>query len=149
MPLEVLHARLGHTSLSKMKYITDCKDVISDTFFCEVCILAKAHRLPFARSTISPKNPFEHIHMDLWGSHRVANLNGARYFITIVDDYSKNTWTQLLQHKTQVYTTLEQFFNMVETQFQTKIAMIRTDNGTEFIQSTCLTLLGAKGILFL
>jgi len=28
LSLEVLHARLGHTSLSKMKYIPDCKDLL-------------------------------------------------------------------------------------------------------------------------
>jgi len=49
VPLEVLHARLGHTSLSEMKYISDCKDVISDTFFCEVCILAKDSQIAFCK----------------------------------------------------------------------------------------------------
>ena len=61
--LEVLHARLGHTSLSKMKYIPVCKNILSDTFFCDTCIQAKAHRLPFERSTISTKAPFELVHM--------------------------------------------------------------------------------------
>jgi len=37
--------------------------------------------------------------------------------------------------------------NMVETQFSTKVAMIRIDNGTKFIQSVCLNLFGARGIL--
>jgi len=130
LPLEVLHARLGHTSLSKMKYISNCKDVPSGTFFCETCILAKAHRLPFGRSVISTKNPFELRHMDLWGPYRIANINGARYFITIVDDYARNTWTQKLLNKTRVPTTIEHFFNMVEIQFKTKVAMVRTDNGS-------------------
>ena len=57
LSLDVLHA--------KMKYISDCKDFALNGFFCETCILAKAHRLPFERSTISTKNPFELIHMDL------------------------------------------------------------------------------------
>jgi len=105
--LIILHAGLGHTSLSKMKYISECKDVILDTFLMRFVFLAKAHRLPFTRSTISTTKPFELIHMDLWGPYRVANLDGAKFFITIVDDYSRNTWTQLLQHKTQVYAALE------------------------------------------
>ena len=53
LSLEVLHARLGHTSLSKMRHIPDCKAVLSNNFFCETCILAKTHRLPFDRSTIA------------------------------------------------------------------------------------------------
>ena len=36
---------------------------------------------------------------------------------------------------------------MVKTQFKTKICMIRTDNGTEFIHSVCLNLFGSKGVL--
>jgi len=74
-----------------MKYISDCKDVPLDTFFCETCILAKIHRLPFGRSSISTKSPFELIHMDLWGPYRTVNLNGAQYFVTIADDFTRNT----------------------------------------------------------
>jgi len=147
LTLEVLHARLGHTSLSKMKYISDCKDFPLDSFHCETCILVKTHRLPFGRSTISTKNPFELVHMDLWGPYRVVNLNGARYFVTIMDDFTRNTWTQLLQSKSQVYAAIEYLLSMVETQFKTKVSMVRTDNGTEFLQSICLSLFGIKGIL--
>jgi len=85
--------------------------------------------------------------MDLWGPYRVADLNGARFFVTIVDDYIRNTWTQLLLNKTQVYTAIAQFFSMVKTQFKTKICVVRTNNDTEFIQSVCLDLFGYKGIL--
>ena len=85
--------------------------------------------------------------MDLWDPYRTSNINGAQYFITIVDDFTKNTWTQLLKSKTQVHAAIEYFLNMIETQFSTKAAMIRTDNGTEFIQSACLNLFGARGIL--
>ena len=52
-----------------------------------------------------------------------------------------------LQTKTQVYTAIDFFSNMVETQFKTKVAVVRTDNGSEFIQSSCLGLFVAKGIL--
>jgi len=92
-----------------MKYISVCKDVLSYSFSCDTCILAKAHILPFERSTITTKALFELVHMDLWGPYRVPNLNGARFFVTIVDDFTRNTWTQLLLNKTQVYTAIEQF----------------------------------------
>jgi len=36
---------------------------------------------------------------------------------------------------------------MGETQFKTKVIMVRTDNGTEFIQSASLGLFGLKGVL--
>jgi hypothetical protein len=30
----------------------------------------------------------EYVHSDLWGSSRKASLGGARYMLTIIDDYS-------------------------------------------------------------
>lgn len=144
---DVLHARLGHTSLSKMRHIPDCKSHISNNFFCEICALAKSHRLPFNKSSITTQSPFQLVHMDLWGPYRTANVTGAHYFLTLVDDFSRNTWTQLLHSKNQVASTLIQFYNMIETQFQKKILMFRTDNGTKFINCTCLDFFKAKGVL--
>lgn len=42
---------------------------------------------------------FEFIHVDLWGTKAIT---GASYFLTIVDDYSRVTWTHLLSNKEQV-----------------------------------------------
>ena len=33
LPLDILHARLGHTSVSKMKHISACKNFVTDSFF--------------------------------------------------------------------------------------------------------------------
>ena len=58
---DVLHARLGHTSLSKMKHITDCKPYISESFFRTYvylpnlidCHLIKLNYYPFTFRTCS------------------------------------------------------------------------------------------------
>jgi len=121
-----------------MKHIAECKSHVSDPFFCEICVLAKSHRLPFHKSSISTHSPFELVHMDLWGPYRSANVTREHFFLTLVDDFSRSPWTQLLHSKHQVATTLIHFYFMVETQFKTKILMFRTDNGTEFIKLTCL-----------
>ena len=115
--LDLFHATLGHTSVSKMQHISACKPHISGHFFCETCALAKSHRLPFNKSTISTHAPFQLVHMDLWGPYKVANITGAHFFLTLVDDFSRCTWTQLLHSKHQVPFTLIQFYNMIETQF--------------------------------
>jgi len=100
---DILHARLGHTSMSKMQHIALCKPHKPSDFFCETCIFAKSHRLPFHTSTVSFTTPFQLIHMDLWGPYRgVVSITGAKYFLTIVDDFSRCTWTTLLQNKSQV-----------------------------------------------
>jgi len=73
----------------------------------------------------------------IWGS----------VFLTLIDDFSRNTWTQLLQTKTQAESAIVNFYQMVETQFNCKIAMFRTDNGTEFVNASLLTFFASKGIL--
>jgi len=128
--LNVLHARLGHFSLSKMQHIPCCKPFLNNSFTCETCTLAKFHRLPFNKSIISTKFPFQLVHMDLWGPYKVANISDAHYFPALVDDFSRTTRTQLLQDKTQVVTAVIHFFQMVSTQFHKNITMIRTNNGT-------------------
>jgi len=109
--------------------------------------MAKMHRLPFNNSNISTTQSFQLLHMDLWGPYRVANVSGACYFLTIVDDFTRSTWTQLLQDKTQAVNAITQIFAMVETQFQTKILLVRTDNDTEFINGPLLDFLAEKGTL--
>jgi len=145
--LDVLHARLGHTSFSKIQHIADWQPFLSNDYFCETCVLAKFHRLPFNKSTIATTAPFQLIHMDLWGPYRVTSVTGAKYFLTIVDDFSRSTWTHMLQTKTQVFSSIKQFYDMIATQFKVNILMIRSDNGSEFIHSACLDFFASKGIL--
>ena len=75
---------MGHTSLSKMTHIIDCKSFDTSDFFCHTCMIAKHHRFPFNRSTTLSSQPFELIHVDLWGPYKTESLNGAKYFYTIV-----------------------------------------------------------------
>ncbi|KAL0325089.1 UNVERIFIED_CONTAM: Retrovirus-related Pol polyprotein from transposon RE1 [Sesamum radiatum] len=50
------------------------------------------------------------------------NLISVRchFFLTIVDDYSRTTWTYLLKHKSQAVPLLETYLQMVQTQFDAK-----------------------------
>jgi len=55
---DIIHARLGHTSLSKMQHISCCQNNVPPTFTCDICVMAKMHRLPFNRSNIQSAHPF-------------------------------------------------------------------------------------------
>ncbi|KAL2240968.1 UNVERIFIED_CONTAM: Retrovirus-related Pol polyprotein from transposon RE1 [Sesamum indicum] len=61
-----------------------------------------------------------------------ATMSGAHYVLTIVDDFSRATWTFLMRHKSQTFVTLTTFFAQILTQFSCKIKSVRTDNGSEF-----------------
>jgi len=71
-------------------------------------------------------------------------MHGYKYFLTILDDFSRYTWTILLKSKAEVQSKVEHLINFVETQFEIKIKGIRSDNGPEFYLKSFLA---SKGIL--
>ncbi|RDY11171.1 hypothetical protein CR513_04209, partial [Mucuna pruriens] len=75
---------------------------------------------------------FDLIHCDIWRSYHVRSSCGASYFLTIVDDFSRVVWVYLLVEKSEVTSILKIFCTMLVTQFNRKVKIVRSDNGTEF-----------------
>jgi len=69
--------------------------------------------------------------VDTWGPYKHATNHGFKYFLTIVDDFSRGTWTYLLSSKSNAFTILKSFLTMVERQFDMKVKKIRPDNAFE------------------
>ena len=147
LPIAVLHARLGHTSVSKMQHILVCKHFLPKSFFCDTCMMAQFTRLPFNKSSNKTTFCFQLVHMDVWGPYRIVNLDDAHCFLTLVDEFSRSTWTYLLRSKAQVPSIFIQFYHMVSTHFSKKLASLRSDNGMEFINSSCGQFFADNGIL--
>ncbi|GJR39073.1 retrovirus-related pol polyprotein from transposon TNT 1-94 [Tanacetum coccineum] len=68
--------------------------------------------------------------MDL--SMRVASINGKRYILVIVDDYSRFTWVYFLRTKDETPEIINNFIARVQLNYNAKVCKIRIDNGTEF-----------------
>ncbi|KAJ0587500.1 putative RNA-directed DNA polymerase [Helianthus annuus] len=98
---------------------------------CTICPKARQHRLPFPNSTRSTSAIFDLIHIDIWGPYNTSTYNGYKYFLTIVDDFSRATWTHLLATKGNAFSVLQGFIEMVATQFHARIKCIRSDNAFE------------------
>ena len=75
------------------------------------------------------------IHVDIWGSNSIPSIHGHKYFWTIVDDYSRYTWVFPLKQKYENVKVLKNFVVFVQTQFETAIQIIRSDNGTNFFMT--------------
>ncbi|XP_074282657.1 uncharacterized protein LOC141607195 [Silene latifolia] len=145
--LALLHARLGHSSLSKMRHLDFVKSEGMDKFVCETCALAKMHKLPYKRSDSLAYSSFDLVHIDLWGPYKRPSLTGATYFLTIMDDHTRVTWTFLLKDKYKVFQTIKDYLAQIKTQFHKDVKIVRSDNGTEIVQQTCGRLFLDKGIL--
>nr|GEY32474.1 retrovirus-related Pol polyprotein from transposon TNT 1-94 [Tanacetum cinerariifolium] len=72
------------------------------------------------------------LHMDLCGHMRVARINGKRYVLVIVDDYSRYTWVHFLRTKDETPKIIKNFLKKIYVRLQAPVIIVRTDNGTEF-----------------
>lgn len=82
--------------------------------------------------------------MDLWGPFSTASLHNHKYFLTIVDDFSRFTWVIMLKGKFEAQRQIERFIQLVENQFGARVKTVRSDNGPEFILPSFYA---SKGIL--
>ncbi|GKE34705.1 retrovirus-related pol polyprotein from transposon TNT 1-94 [Tanacetum coccineum] len=73
------------------------------------------------------------LHMDLCGLMRVASINGKRYILVIVDDYSRFTWVRFLKTKDEA---LAAIIKNIQVRLNATVWNVRTDNGTEFVNQT-------------
>nr|GEV62956.1 hypothetical protein [Tanacetum cinerariifolium] len=60
------------------------------------------------------------------------NINGKRYVLVIVDDYSRYTWVHFLRSKDEAPEVIMTFLKRITVLLQSPVIIIRTDNGTEF-----------------
>ncbi|GKF26744.1 retrovirus-related pol polyprotein from transposon TNT 1-94 [Tanacetum coccineum] len=74
--------------------------------------------------------------MDLCGSMRVASVNGKKYILVIVDDYSRFTWVKCLRSKDEAPAFIINFLKMIQVRLKETVRRIRIDNGTEFVNQT-------------
>jgi hypothetical protein len=133
---DLWHYRLRHISLSRLDLITDPIITHNRTFLnpipCSICPLAKQRRVSFPTSAHAVLNNFDLVHCDIWGPNSVIAMDGSYFFLTIVDDHSRTTWVYMLRNKSDTKSCFMAFYSLIETQFQTKIKTVRSDNRAEF-----------------
>nr|GEY55024.1 hypothetical protein [Tanacetum cinerariifolium] len=114
---------------------------------CSSCELGKAKQKSFhTKLTPSSKRRLQLLRIDLCGPMRVASINGKRYALLIVDDYSRYTWTHFLRSKDKTPEVLIDFLRLVQRGLQAQVRVVRTDKGTEFLDQTLLAYFAAEGI---
>lgn len=104
------HSRLGHMSLQNMDilvkngYLSD-KDVHT-LDFCEECVLGKVHKILFPTAKHTTTEVLGYVHSDFWGYvSNAESLSGCKYFLTLINDFSKKVWIRFLRSKDEVMRT--------------------------------------------
>nr|GEV13674.1 reverse transcriptase domain-containing protein [Tanacetum cinerariifolium] len=100
---------------------------------CPSCEQGKSKRASHPPKPVPNSRQRLHLlHMDLCGPMRIASINGKRYVLVIVDDYSRYTWVHFLRSKDEAPEVIIKFLKRITVLLQSLVIIIRTDNGTEF-----------------
>ncbi|GKB57113.1 retrovirus-related pol polyprotein from transposon TNT 1-94 [Tanacetum coccineum] len=104
---------------------------------CSACAMGKSKTKPYKpKSEDTNQEKLYLLHMDLCGPIRVASVNGKKYILIIVDDYSRFTWVKCLRLKDKALDFIIKFLKMIQVRLKVPVRRIRTDNGTEFFNQT-------------
>ncbi|PKU75385.1 Retrovirus-related Pol polyprotein from transposon TNT 1-94 [Dendrobium catenatum] len=144
------HSRLGHPHpavLSRIASSFPSLKISITSNVCHSCQTAKSHRLPFLSSNSQCTSPFQVVVSDVWGPSPIFSLNGYRYYVLFVDEFSHFSWLYPMVTKAEVFSKFLLFKAMVEKQFSTHIKIFRSDGGGEYTSIQFQLFLSTNGIL--
>nr|GEY78055.1 retrovirus-related Pol polyprotein from transposon TNT 1-94 [Tanacetum cinerariifolium] len=140
-----VHPRIPSVS-NKMKSVTACKDSLNSRTLnanvvcstCNKCLVDSNHfdcvtkmlndvHARTKKPTVVPIRT-QHVLLEIF---RVASINGKKYILVIVDDYSRYTWTLFLRSKDETPEVLKDFLMMIPRNLQAPVITVRTERGTE------------------
>nr|GEU40746.1 retrovirus-related Pol polyprotein from transposon TNT 1-94 [Tanacetum cinerariifolium] len=134
------HQRLSHLNFDTINDLAR-NDLVSDLpkfkynkeHLCPSCEQGKSKRASHPPKPLPNSRQRLHLlHMDLCGPLRIASINGKRYVLVIMDDYSRYTWVHFLRSKDEAPEVIKTFLKRITVLLQSTVIIIRTDNGTEF-----------------
>ncbi|KAJ9560650.1 hypothetical protein OSB04_005810 [Centaurea solstitialis] len=134
------HRRLSHLNFKGLNklVIGNLAIGIPDLRFqqehlCTACQFGKMKRVSHkSKLEHGTKKPLQLIHMDLCGLMRVQSINGKKYVLVMVDDYSRYTWVKFLRSKDEAPAIIISVLKEVQVNLQSQVQKIRSDHGTEF-----------------
>ncbi|CAI7846832.1 unnamed protein product [Closterium sp. NIES-54] len=143
------HHRLCHPSLPRLRGMHSCLLVsgLSRSLHplppspappCLPCVEGRQRATPHSSSFPPTTAPLQTLHMDVWGPARVSGQGRERYFLLVVDDYTRYTTVFPLHSKGEVSAVLIPWIRMVRLQLRERfgqdlpVLRLHSDRGGEF-----------------
>ena len=147
VPIETLHARLGHLSWSSLQQLTDDIDPTHRRILstCEGCLLGKSTQRTFKSLTHRRTHPFDLIHMDLAGPMKTRSVQGNFYHFIIVDDYMRYKWVLFLLAKSDTFEAFKNFHVLISTYYKGTLRAAHLDQGANSCQRSSPNIWTHKG----
>ncbi|GJT73118.1 retrotransposon protein, putative, ty1-copia subclass [Tanacetum coccineum] len=145
------HCRLGHISKKRIEKLQH-EGLLNSTDIqslgkCVSCMSGKMARKPYSHQVERAKDLLGLIHTDVCGPFKIMSRQGASYFVTFTDDFSRYGYVYLLKHKHEVFETFNVFQKEVENQLGKTIKSLRSDRGGEYMSQEFLDHLKEHGII--
>ncbi|GJR32069.1 retrovirus-related pol polyprotein from transposon TNT 1-94 [Tanacetum coccineum] len=126
---------------------------------CSACAMGKSKKKPHKpKSEDTNQEKLYLLHMDLCGLINVTSVNGKKYILVIVDDYSRFTWVKFLRSKDEAPDFIIKYLKMIQKvgiSHETFVAHSSQQNGVVerrnrmLIEAARTVLIYAKAPLFL
>nr|GFA40918.1 hypothetical protein [Tanacetum cinerariifolium] len=109
---------------------------------CSACVMGKGKKKSHKpKSEDTNQEKLYLLHLDLCGPIRVESVNGKKYILVIVDDYSRFTWVKCLRSKVEALDFIIKFLKMIQVgiSHETSVAHSPKQNGVKFVATACYT----------
>ena len=142
LTMSLLHCRLGHGGKLALQRLLSADMATgvklnhgSDLAPCDACQLGKMTipphpSIPFLHNTTFP---LQLIVMDVARPVTPQSLGGSRFILNILDFFTRYSWTMTIKSKDKVAKKFMVWKPVVEMQSGTKVHVMRTNCGGEFI----------------
>ncbi|CAI5954371.1 unnamed protein product, partial [Closterium sp. NIES-65] len=119
---------------------------------CVPCVEGRQRAAPHSSQFPPTEAPLQTLHMDVWGPARVRGLGHERYFLLVVDDYSRYTTVFPLRSKGDVTEVLIDWIRAARLQLRQSfgsdfpLLRLHSDRGGEFSSGLLRAFCRARGI---
>nr|GEV72829.1 retrovirus-related Pol polyprotein from transposon TNT 1-94 [Tanacetum cinerariifolium] len=124
------HRRLSHLNFGAINHLARKRLVrglpklkFKKDHLCSACAMGKSKKKshkPKSKDTNQEKLYL--LHMDLCGPMRVESVNGKKYILVIVDDYSRFRWVKCLRSKDEAPDFIINFLKMIQVRLKVGIS---------------------------
>lgn len=134
--------------LSKDKMAYGLPEFVQPKDLCTGCLMSKQTRKPFpGQANFQAKQVLELVHGDLCGPISPTTMAGNKYFLLLVDDFSRVMWIYMIASKDEALGAFQKFRVQVEREKDKKIKVFRTDRGGEFMSNQFKSYCEENGIV--
>nr|GEY36684.1 copia protein [Tanacetum cinerariifolium] len=145
------HRRLSHLNFGAINHLARqglvrglLKLKFEKDHFCSTCAMGKSkkksHKL---KSEDTNQEKLYLLHMDLYGPMRVESVNGKKYILFIVDDYSRITWVKCLRSEDEAPDFIIKFLKMIQVGISHETLVARSPQQNGVIERRNRTLIEA------